>query len=385
MINVQKSVMRDFLVMAAFITLLLSATMPLRAIEKGGDISELTIEQQNGVVFQDANGNALSEPLSLCKTYGWTVARIRLFVNPPNTGVQVNDLTYAVNEAKRAKAQGMKILLDMHYSDNWNDPGYHDIPAAWKGQTYSQLLATVKNYTVNVMNTLKSNGVVPEYVQIGNEIGNGFLFPIGGSFTLNSSGQPSDSTLYSQFIGLVKAGIAGVKSVSSTSKIMIHIPGGQWPTWVTQYFDLFNKQGVSYDIIGLSYYPDTTKSGVTTTDLSDIKSTLNALHNRYSGKKFWITEFSYMWNWGTTSGTGYYWNDTTGQRLIVSDLCNLVASYSDGGGVCYWGCFYVANDALGTNNWASKALFDTTWYSNDGGTTWVINPYHKMLSAFGSL
>jgi arabinogalactan endo-1,4-beta-galactosidase len=362
--------------------LLLTIAGPGRAgtIERGGDISELTVEEQNGSVFQDANGVALQEPLTLCKTYGWTVARIRLFVNPPMTDYQVNTLSYAVNQAKRAKAQGMNVLLDFHYSDNWNNPGYHDVPAAWKGQSYSQLKTTVKNYTVNVMNTFKSSGVLPEFVQVGNEIGDGFLFPVGGPIQFNNR-VPGPSLQWSQFIGLVKAGISGVKTVAPASKIMIHIPGGPWAGWCTDYFDAFTAACPNYDLVGISYYPSST--GSTVTDLSDIKATLNALHNRYSGKKLWITEFSYGWNWGTTSGN-VYWNDPNGQYWCTRDLCSLVASYSDGGGVCYWGCFDVANDHF-SYSWAGEALFDSTWYSPDGGTTWRVNANHRMLPAFGAL
>ena len=336
---------------------------PVNHIQVGGDISEIPVEEQNGTVYHNANGTA-ADPMELAQQYGWTVARIRLFVNPTMTGVEVNTLSYAVAQAQSAKSHGMKVLLDIHYSDNWDNPGYHNTPAAWQGQTYSQLQTTVQNYTATVMETFQKAGALPDYVQIGNEIGDGFLWPTGGQILFNSNGTVQNPVLYSQFIGLIKAGVAGVKQVSSTTKIVIHIPGGLWASWCKEFFDLFNAQGVNYDIIGLSYYPNL--NGSTVTDLSDITATLNEMHNRY-GKQLWIVEFSYGWNWGISRGA-LYPNTPAGQQGVTQALIKLVASYSDGGGVVYWGGFYVDNASLGSNNWEGQALFDY--------------PNHNMLPAF---
>jgi arabinogalactan endo-1,4-beta-galactosidase len=335
-------------------------------IEHGGDISEIPIEVQSGTVYHDANGNAV-DPMALAQQHGWTVARIRLFVNPPMTGVEVNTLSYAVVQGVSAKQHGMKILLDIHYSDNWDSGTYHDTPAAWQGQSYSELLTTVQSYTTTVMQTFQEAGALPDYVQIGNEVGDGLFWPTGGPIYFNSNGTVQNPALYTQFIGLVKAGIAGVKAVSSTTKIVIHIPGGAWASWCTEFFDLFNAQGVNYDIIGLSYYPNL--NGSTVTDLSDITATLNEMHNRY-GKQLWIVEFSYGWNWGISSGVVYP-NTPTGQYDVTQALIDLVTSYSDGGGVVYWGGFYVDNASLGSDSWEGQALFDY--------------PNHNMLPAFGAL
>jgi arabinogalactan endo-1,4-beta-galactosidase len=43
-----------------------------------------------------------------------------------------NDLAATLALAKRAKAQGMKLLLDFHYSDFWTDPGKQFKPKAWE-------------------------------------------------------------------------------------------------------------------------------------------------------------------------------------------------------------------------------------------------------------
>ena len=47
---------------------------PALAIERGGDISEIGIEEQLGTVYRDANGNVVADGLQLCQDNGWTVA-----------------------------------------------------------------------------------------------------------------------------------------------------------------------------------------------------------------------------------------------------------------------------------------------------------------------
>jgi len=354
---------------------------------KSGQITSVAALQQHGAVFSDTNGIVASEPLTLCKKYGWDVARIELFVNPPlaspypRNAFAVSDLPYSIALAQRAKAQGMKVLLDILYTDpnlSTNGPHYADCPAAWSTQTYSQLLTTVSNYTVSVMNTFGASNATPEYVQVGNEIGAGLFWPVGGPIQF-TNGVPGPATQWSQFLGLINAGIAGVRAVSP-SQIMIHIPGGNWPGWCTNFFDAFTTGCANFDLIGLSYYP--TSAGSTTTDLSDITATLNAMHDRYYPRRLWVVETSYMWNWGTTDPPPpQFPNTPDGQAAYATAVCNLVSSYSDGGGACWWGVFEVANDAF-QYNWSSQALFDSTWYSPDGGTTWLVNSNHVMLPAF---
>jgi arabinogalactan endo-1,4-beta-galactosidase len=159
---------------------------------------------------------------------------------------------------------------------------------------------------------------------------------------------------------------------------MIHIPGGAWASWCTDYFDAFTALCSDFDLIGISYYPFQ-QGDASTTDLADIRATLNALHNRYSGKKLWITETSYAWNWGLTNAL--YPNTPAGQAAYAKAICDLVASYSDGGGLCWWGGFYVANDNF-PYNWAAQALFDSNWYQS--GTNWLPVPTHRALPAFRS-
>jgi arabinogalactan endo-1,4-beta-galactosidase len=80
---------------------------------------------------------------------------------------------------RRAKEQGMAVNLDIHYSDRWADPAHQETPAAWKNLSLDILKDSVYNYTMAVLQYLKSKNLVPEMVQVGNETNNGMLWPVG--------------------------------------------------------------------------------------------------------------------------------------------------------------------------------------------------------------
>jgi len=60
-------------------------------------------------------------------------------VNPP-TGEY--NLTYALTLAQRAKTAGLGIILNLHYSDTWADPGKQIKPSAWSSLSTTDLIAT---------------------------------------------------------------------------------------------------------------------------------------------------------------------------------------------------------------------------------------------------
>ena len=69
---------------------------------------------------------------------------MRLWVDPPPG---YSDLASDLALARQVHAAGMKIYLDIMYSDFWADPTKQNIPAAWAGEDLGQLTATVNSYT----------------------------------------------------------------------------------------------------------------------------------------------------------------------------------------------------------------------------------------------
>ncbi|HUJ66206.1 MAG TPA: glycosyl hydrolase 53 family protein, partial [Acidimicrobiales bacterium] len=188
----------------------------------GADVSALARIEQAGGVFR-SSGTA-GDALHILRAQGMNTFRLRIFVNPNDSDVVVNDLPYTLGLATRVKATGAKLLLDFHYSDTWADPGHQATPAAWAALGFDSLKAQVERYTAGVIAALKHQGTLPDIVQVGNEIDAGFLWPLG-----QITGTGDTLTQWTQFTGLLKAGIQGVRDSlgpGDSVKIMLHYSQG---------------------------------------------------------------------------------------------------------------------------------------------------------------
>lgn len=208
----------------------------------GADLSFLKMAEDSGTVFKD-EGQA-KPGLEIFSEHGYNWIRLRLFHSPDELP---NDLDYTIELAKEARTYGFKFLLDYHYADSWADPGKQPIPDAWKGLAVDVLADSVYEYTRKTITAFREAGVMPEMVQIGNEIRNGMLWP---------TGKLPDN--WDNFAKLVKAGIDGVDSGRAQAArplIMIHYDQGADAEGAKKYYDKFHTYNIPYDIIGLSYYP----------------------------------------------------------------------------------------------------------------------------------
>ena len=150
---------------------------------RGVDISMLETVEDAGGTFQ-LNGTS-QDLLPLLKAQGVNLVRLRLWVDPKSTSNEVygggdSDLARVIRLAKRAKAQNMAFMLDLHYSDFWTDPGKQFKPKAWAALSTDELVAQVQSYTQDVVSQLITAGVAPDYVQIGNELNSGMLWSTDG-------------------------------------------------------------------------------------------------------------------------------------------------------------------------------------------------------------
>lgn len=217
---------------------------------KGMDISTLLEVEKCGGKFYD-NGKEY-ELLSLLKKYDVNAVRIRLWNDPYGEdgspyGAGTNDFEVTKELMRRSKEMGFDILLDYHYSDFWADPGKQFIPKAWRGYDVLQLEQAVYDYTKETLNDLWKEDLLPELVQVGNELSNGLLWPYG------------KVPEYDNIAKFVNAGIRAVREVAKEAskeiKIMIHLDNGGNNDLYREWFDNYVKRGVDFDIIGLSYYP----------------------------------------------------------------------------------------------------------------------------------
>lgn len=150
-----------------------------------------------------------------------------------------------VSKAIRAKNAGMKIMIDFHYSDTWADPAHQTTPAAWANENINDLQISVHDYTVRVMDSLRANNIHPDWVQIGNEINDGMLWPEGKA-----------SANMANFALLINAGYNAVKSVSDSLKVIVHISNGYDNGLFRWMFDGLKDNGAKW-----GYYWDVFISG----------------------------------------------------------------------------------------------------------------------------
>jgi arabinogalactan endo-1,4-beta-galactosidase len=331
--------------------LLLSAAVGMHAAEyaMGADLSFLKQAEDRGTVFKEDN---VARPgLEIFKNHGYNWIRLRLFHTPTQLP---NNLEYTIALAQAAHKLGFKFLLDYHYSDTWADPGKQFIPKAWEGMTHAQMVEALFAYTRDTTAAFRDAGVLPDMVQIGNEITNGILWP--------DAKLPQN---WDNFADFIKAGIAGVEAGKGNlprPRIMIHIDkGGNWAA-TKSFFDKLNTYGVNYDVIGQSYYPWWHGS------LNDLRENLIYTAREYH-KDIIVVEAAYNWTAGNYRTKPAPFPETPeGQKQFWEEVNRTVQATPDGRGI---GVFWW-EPAVGGGR-GGRGFFDS-----DGNALPVITVFDKF-------
>jgi arabinogalactan endo-1,4-beta-galactosidase len=148
----------------------------------GADLSHLAFVESRGAKYKGSDGE--TDAFAILGNRGLNCVRLRLFTSTAAQAAAdvynyTNNLDYTLPLAQRVKQAGLKFLLDFHYSDSWADPGKQTKPAAWANLAFTQLEAELFRYSSNTIAAFKAAGAMPDFVQIGNEISVGFLWPEG--------------------------------------------------------------------------------------------------------------------------------------------------------------------------------------------------------------
>lgn len=259
---------------------------PAQSYAVGADVSYLGKCEQDGMVFKE-HGQP-KDVLVMLREHQYNWVRLRIFHDPSASPDKLpNDLNYTLALAKRAKAQGFHLLLDLHYSDSWADPDKQTTPVAWKNLKHKQLVEQVFSYTRDTIAAFAREGVMPDMVQVGNEITHGMLWP---------DGKLPDN--WDNFADLLKAGSRGVEAGRGTQpmpRIMIHIERSGYYDAAVWFFDNLIAHHVPFDVIGLSYYPRWHGG------LAKLRGNLHDLALRYQHPII-LVETSYNWTPGDFIG-----------------------------------------------------------------------------------
>ncbi len=348
----------------------------------GADLSYVNQILDHGGLYRDSA--SVEDPYLIFNQYGANMIRFRLFHNPvwtkevytPAGDQMYNDFNDVKLGIQRAKENGMQVCLDFHYSDSWADPGKQVIPQAWKSLALPVLRDSLYNYTYNVLKKLDNAGLMPEFVQPGNEINPGFLLPLGNRWSANTT----------NFIYLMNAAISAIRKAGNESqihpKIIIHIAQ---PENVASWFSGLKQAGLTdYDIVGFSYYYMWSE-----VPIENISTFVSAFKKDY-GKEVMIMETAYPW---TTNNYDSYGNIIDADKLdpdypasVIGQfqyLCRLTQEIIDGGGkgIFYWEPAWISADMR--DLWGQGSAWEcNTFFDFDGN---VIQGMKYMTFSYDTL
>ena len=323
---------------------------------RGVDLSYVNEMTDCGAVYR--HEGKVADPVQLLAAKGANLARFRLWHTPDWTDYStVEDVERGI---RRAREAGMLVLLDFHYSDDWADPGNQKIPAAWRNaKSDSEVASLLHDYTLDTLTGLHEKGLLPDYVQVGNEINHGIarVDP-----KLDSWEQDPERNVL-----LLNGGIAAVRAVSETTKqpigVMLHIAQ---PENAEGWFDVAAEAGLlDFDIIGLSYYAQWSR-----VPLDLLGHAVARLHHNYD-KDVVIVETAYPWTLryndrapnvlSENALAPGYRPSKAGQRHYLIDQMRAVLG-AGGLGIVYWEPAWISTDCSTRwgrgSHWENAALFD---------------------------
>ena len=291
--------------LSAFFGLALSAAAYSATFANGADVGWVSQQESSGYSFYNSSG-VKTDPFLLLKNLQVNAIRLRVWVNPSGGWNDGADVLY---KARRAVAQGQRIMIDFHYSDSWADPGQQTVPAAWASHTIAQLDTDVYNHTYGILSYLKTNGITVTWVQVGNEINAGMLWPLG------STSKPAN------LAGLINQGYAATKAIYPSALVVVHLANGYYDAGFRTFFDSMKTYGAKYDVIGMSHYPST--SNWSSLD-SQLSTTMTDMVSRY-GKPVMVAEVGMSYSAASTA-----------KSMMADVISRVQALGSNGLGVFYW-------------------------------------------------
>ncbi|MNQ95900.1 Arabinogalactan endo-1,4-beta-galactosidase precursor [compost metagenome] len=304
---------------------------PKNSFAKGADVGWLPQMEATGYKFYDTDGSQ-KDCLQLLKDRGMNTIRLRVWVNPNDDKASGHcSKEETVEMALRAQKKGMRIMIDFHYSDSWADPGKQFKPKAWENHSFPDLLNDVYSHTYDVLNALKTAGVTPEWVQVGNEIPGGMMWPEGSTSN------------WGQLAQLLNKGYEATKAIDKSIKVIVHLDEGNNSEKFRTFFDNAKANKVKYDVIGMSYYPFWIKKDYTET-IADLANNMNDMVSRYN-KEVMVVEV----------GGEYDKVQNTYDMLVATIKAVKAVPNNKGLGVIYW-------EPQGEKSWSQYSL--SAWQSD---------------------
>lgn len=296
---------------------------------RGVDISSILAVENAGVTFCNEYGRK-QDIFRTLSEHGVNYIRVRVWNEPYDSrgnsyGGGNCDLYTAAEIGRRAAKYGMKLLVDIQYSDFWADPEKQTRPKYWIQHDHETLKGEIYKYTAWVLETISEAGGNIGMVQVGNETNCFFC---------------GETDMY-KICDLFASGDQAIRDFDRSVLIAHHFanPSTGSYAWYAQAMDECN---LDYDVFATSYYPywhGTTEN--LTTVLKEIADTYN--------KYVMVAETAYPYTSedGDTFGNAVsedsdsavfrYDISVEGQAQCLTDVFQAVANVGEKGiGVFYW-------------------------------------------------
>ena len=238
------------------------------------------------------------------------------------------------------------LYLCVHCSDTWADPSHQDIPHSWNFSDMKSLKSCFLDYLTAIFEAVKSKNINVRYVQVGNEISNGLLWPF-----LRSP---------YEYVDFVKTAHYLCRRYFPSAAIVLHTDLSYSSEKACEWYELMKQRNIDYDLVGLSYYP------VWHGPLKQLEKTVSDV-SRLTGKKVMLCEIGYMNTEQKTSAWFGHWQcgdipySPEGQRQYLEYFKQFIQNRLSScihPELFYWGMFSYRN-----NEHFPVALFDRNGYA----------------------
>lgn len=286
---------------------------------RGCDLSWLTEMEHDSVLFLDEQSRP-GDCIQLLRAAGMNAVRLRVWVNHHTGWSNTDDM---LSLARRAYDLGLRVMIDIHYSDFFADPSHQTIPAAWQDYTYDELLQAVRQHTLDVLGTLRQEGIEPEWVQIGNETPNGILWPVGRVAPPTTTDRPMTDDGWEHYAAFTTVGYYAAKEVFPDITVIVHVDNAyEQRDW---FWSQLNEHGGKWDMIGLSHYPmmSAWNGGKSWQEMNELAETN-------------IRRLISQWQCPVMiAEVGTFANDTT-SATVMQDFVQRIGAIDSCAGIFYW-------------------------------------------------
>ncbi|SEL29915.1 glycosyl hydrolase 53 family protein [Ruminococcus albus] len=340
---------------------------------RGVDISSILSIEQAGVVFHDDNGKE-EDIFRVLYDHDVNYIRVRVW-NEPNDGKGHsygggnNDVNAACEIGRRAAKYGIKLLVDIQYSDFWADPSKQTRPKYWAPHDQYTLSGEIYKWTTWVLKAITEAGGDIGMVQVGNETECFFC---------------GEKDMY-KICELFASGEKAVRDFDRNILIAHHFANPSHVDYFNWYAKVMNECNLDYDVFATSYYPYWHGS------LSNLTSVLKTIGDTY-GKYVMVAETAYPYtseNGDSFGNTISAWSSgvdlnydisVQGQTQAVTDVFQAIANCGDKG----IGAFYWEPAWLGVSGTSSQQRNKWDKYGCGWASSYASEYDHDVTSAGGS-